>query len=182
MPSKNRSFSFERILQNARGFTLLETMIAVAIMVMGFSAILMVQSSSLNTSMKAKQLNIATMLARNKMVETEKEIEGKTFDETVKEKKGEFKEPFNEYSWTQEIKEIEFPDLLGAAASSGEASGEGGENTGGPMVEKVTQMITKYLSSSIREVHVTINWKRGEGTQSFKLVTYWVDLNRDMEL
>ena len=70
------------------GFTLLETMIAMAIMMVAFSSILMVESSSINSSMRTKQLNVVAMLAKNIMVESEYLFEGKTFDEFKKEETG----------------------------------------------------------------------------------------------
>ena len=66
------------------GFTLLETMIASAIMLIAFSAILMIESSSINASLKSKRLNTVTMLAKTKMIETEMELEGKSFSEIQK--------------------------------------------------------------------------------------------------
>ncbi len=165
------------------GFTLLEVMIAMAVMALGFAAIIMVQSNSSNTSLKAKQLNIATMLAKNKMLEVEQEIDGKPFESADKVKEDNFKEPFQDYHWKKEIKEIEFPSLFNSASASGGAQGgTEAEGSGGPMVEQMTQMITKYLSDSIREVKLTISWKRGNAEQSFSLTTYWVDLNREMRL
>ena len=50
---------------NSKGFTLLEVMIAMAIMMVAFTAILMVESNSLNTSSRSKQMNLISMLAKN---------------------------------------------------------------------------------------------------------------------
>ncbi|MGK5090222.1 hypothetical protein WDW86_21955, partial [Bdellovibrionota bacterium FG-2] len=57
----------------------------------------------------------------------------------------------------------------------------GGE-AGGGMAEMVTKLLTKYLSKSLREVALTVFWKRGTGEQSFTVSTYWVDLTHEFEL
>ncbi len=175
----------DRVERRARlgeaGFTLLETMIAMAIMMVAFASILMVESSSINTSGKAKQMNVITMLAKNLMVETEYSFEGKTFDEYKKEESGTFPEPYQDFSWKREVKEVKFPEL--GAGGSGSSSGDKGEALAQDEASRqLTQLLTKYLSQSVREVTVTIKVKRGTGEQSYAVSTYWVDLNHEFAL
>ncbi len=155
------------------GFTLLETMIAMSIMVVAFGSILMVESASINTSTKAKQMIVVAMLAKRTMIESEYKFEGKTFAEFKKEESGTFEEPWRDYQWTRLVKEIEFPQL-----AIGSGSGDG-ETTA---VETMTKLLTKFLSKAVREVTVKITWKKGSGEQSFAVSTYWVDLNHAMAL
>ena len=168
------------------GFTLLETMIAVAIMTVAFGAILMVESSAIKTTTKAKQLNVVAMLAKNLMIETEHLIEGKKFSEAKKEESAQFAEPFQDYKWKREVKEIKFPNIGTNAASAG----EGGAPAGGAAAptgtdqatETLTKLITKFLSDAVREVRITITWKKGQGEQNYSVSTYWVDLNHEFQL
>jgi prepilin-type N-terminal cleavage/methylation domain-containing protein len=159
------------------GFTLLETMIAMAIMLVAFTSILIAQSSSINSSAKAKQMNIVAMLAKNLMVEAELAFEGKPFDEVKKEEEGSFPDPYAEYKWKREVKEIEFP-TLNVGGGGKEGGGEGGDQNS----ELLTKLMTQFLSKAAREVTVTVTWPRGRGEQSFALTTYWVDLNHEFEL
>ena len=167
-----------------RGFTLLETMIAMAIMLVAFSSILMVESASINTSAKTKQMIAVGMLAKNLMVETEFAIRGKKFEEIKTEEAGQFADDFQDYSWKREIKEVTLPDLsalLGGAkpdASKSESASDSGSSTS----ELLSKLITNFLSKAVREVVVTISWKRGGGTQSFAVSTYWVNLNHEFQL
>ena len=165
-----------RLSSNESGFTLLETMIALAIMMIAFASILLVESRSLSTSAKAKQMNVVAMLARNQMIKTEYDIEGKTFDEVKKEESGQFEEPFKDYTWSRTIKEMKFPAL--------NISGGGGKTADGnnQIAELLTKLVTNFFSKALREVNVTIKWKRGAGTQSFTVSTYWVDLNHEFQL
>lgn len=164
------------------GFTLLETLIAVAIMLVAFSAILMVESASLNTSFKAKQMNIVAMLAKEAMVKAENEFEGKAFEEVPKEASGHFDPPYQDYRWSRVIKEIRFPSLsMGGNIGGGEGGDDGGSSSNNAM-ETLTKLLTNFLSKALREVSVTVSWKKGSGEQSFSLSTYWVDLNHEFEL
>jgi general secretion pathway protein I len=170
------------MVNDARGFTLLEVMIAMAIMVVSFASILMIQSNALDSAGKARQMNVVSMLAKGLMVETEYAVEGKTFEEFKKEEAGQFKDPYQEYTWKREIKEIKFPNInVGAnpGAAEGNASAESGTTEA---TEKITKLMTQHLSKAIREIVVTITWKRGKGTQSFTLSSYWVNLNHEFSI
>ena len=168
---------------NRSGFTLLEVLIAMAIMMVAFASIMMVQSSSIQSSIKAKNLNIVSMLARNKLVESELEWEGKRFSELDKEKEGEFKEPFQDFKWKREIKEVKFPTLdLSGAAAGGDTEANPAEAGAADGMSRVGKIITAYLSKGVREVAVTITWKRGKGEQAFTVSTYWIDLDAEFSI
>lgn len=160
-----------------KGFTLLEVIIALAIMILALSSILTVESNSINASARARQMNIVAMLAKSKMVEVEYSLEGKTFDEVKKEDGGNFETPYEDFRWTRTITELEFPNL----APSG-AQGGGGAEGSSDVTEMLTKLVTNFLSKAMREVTVTIFWRRGTAEQKFSVSTYWVDLNHEFEL
>jgi prepilin-type N-terminal cleavage/methylation domain-containing protein len=170
------------------GFTLLEVIIALTIMVLAFTAILSVESGGINAAEKTHQINIVAMLARNKMIETEYAIEGKTFDEVKKDDGGNF-DGYPDFRWTSQIKEVKFPALNLQGVGSG-ASGDnadkgataGGSQPVSDLVTLMTKLITNFLSKAVREVDVTIYWKRPSGEQKFTISTFWVDLNHEFEL
>jgi general secretion pathway protein I len=163
------------------GFTLLEVIIALAIMVLAFAAILSVESGGISAAEKTHQINIVAMLARNRMIETEYDIEGKTFDEVKKEDGGSFDPPFEDFRWTTEVKEVKFPALNFGGAGSGDNKNAGAQPVS-DLVTLMTKLITNYLSKSVREVDVTIFWKRPSGEQKYVVSTFWVDLNHEFEL
>jgi general secretion pathway protein I len=182
-----------KLLRNRSGFTLLEVMIAITLMLIAWTSIFATQSASQTITWKSTKLNDVTMLARSKMSEIEAEIEGKTFEEVKKEENGTFSAPWNEYTWKKEIKEVEFPNLSmqgggGESSSSNpdssassDTSSEGGSSNSAAL-ERMTKLITKFLSQSIREVRLTLTWKQGAGESSFTLTTWWVDLNHEFSL
>jgi len=182
MSMARMSFRNRILSGNTSGFTLLEVIIAMAIMVLAFSSILAVEQGSINASTRAKEMNIVGMLAKNQMVETEYKIEGKTFDEVKKEESGTFEAPYEEYRWKTTVQELKFPSLGSLGGGSGEKKSGGGDEAQNQMTTLVTKLLTNFLSKAIREVTVTVIWKRGSGEQSFSLATYWVDLNYEFKL
>jgi prepilin-type N-terminal cleavage/methylation domain-containing protein len=171
------------LLKSNAGFTLFEVIIAMAIMVLALSSILAIESGSINASARAKQMSIVAMLARNEMIMTEFDIEGKTFDEIEKDKTGQFEAPYGDYTWKRAIKEIEFPPINPAAGANPDGSqGAGNDQDNGANVDTMAKLITNYLSKALREVSVTIVWKKSGKEQTFTVATYWVDLNHEFDL
>jgi len=162
------------MLKNSSGFTLLEVLIAMSIMLVSFGAILSIESSAITVTTRAKQTNTVAMLLKTALSQTELAIEGRSFEEIQKEKSTTFDPPFNDYSWSWKIKEIEFPNIV---PSSG--AGEKGQDQ---MAEQFGRVVTKFLSKALREVEVSVNWKKSDKPQSVSATTYWVDLNHEMAL
>jgi general secretion pathway protein I len=178
-----------RLLNNQSGFTLLEVIIALSIMVLALASILMVESNSLSATTRARQMNVVTMLARNTMTELEYKVEGKTFDEARKEESGTFPAPHQDYRWKTEIKEIKFPTLSmggggGAGGGSGGSSGSSSDpNEAGTsqIADMISKAVSNHFSKATREMTVTIYWKRGTTEVNYSVSTYWVDLNHEFE-
>lgn len=181
-----------KFLENKKaeaGFTLLEVIIAMAIMALAFGAILAVEGSSINASIRAKQMNIIAMLAKNQMVETEFRIRNKPFDEIPKEENGKFDPPYETYRWKTTIREIKFPQLSQGkqggdnnSNANSTSSGATNDTSNSDMANQVTKLTSNFLSKALREVTVSVIWKQGSKDQNFSLSTYWVDLNHEFNL
>ena len=167
-------------LGDKSGFTLLETLFAITIMVITFAAILMVQSASINASARAKQMGVVAMLSKNIMLETEQLMKEKAFGDLPEEEDGNFPEPYQEYAWSRTVKEVEFPNL---SLTGGSPSPEGKQDAEmNNQEEMIGKLVTGFLSKALKRITVTVTWKKGKGTQSFSLNTYWVNLNNDFSL
>ena len=161
------------------GFTLIEVMIALAIMTVAFTSILMVQSSSIDGVRKSREIGIATMLLKNYMIETEQEFEGRSFTQVSKEKSGKCHEPHTDYICERVIKEVKFPQLsFGQSPSSTQDPSQASSNQ---MVEKVSKLITKFFTQALREVTVTVS-KGPKDDNKVSLSTYWVNLNQEFSI
>ena len=159
------------------GFTLLEVLIALAIMTVMLTSIFLIQQSSIEATIRAQQMNTVAMLAKNLMIDTELAFQEKAFADLKEEEKGQFPAPHQDYTWERKIKEIEFPNL-GMGAGGGEDGAEGAN----PQSEMLSKLVSNFLSKSIREISVTISWRKGSGTQNYAVATYWVDLNHEFSL
>jgi general secretion pathway protein I len=172
-----------RKASRSAGFTLLEVMIAIGILAIGIGAILVAENNSLDVTLRAKRMNTVATLARNILVEAEREIQGKPFLEIRTESFGKFDAPFSEYSWERKIKEITFPKIMNQNQGGGSGGGASGETSGAdPNVERVVKIATNYLSKASREVTVTILWKDKGENQKFSVSQYWVDLNHEFKM
>lgn len=150
---------------NILGFTLLEVMVAIAILAGSLTAIMGLSGNSLIKSGRTQKILVATMLARQKMTDIEIDLEkarqkGEFPDERSED--GKFEEPNDDYEWKMEIKRVELP-----APISGDK---------GSIQDMVGKQLTKEISQTVRELKLTVLWKdRGE-EQSIDIVTHIVKL------
>jgi prepilin-type N-terminal cleavage/methylation domain-containing protein len=180
-PMRNKSL-LSKIRNDRGGFTLVEVMIALTIMTIAFGTILTIQTQALSGTTKAEQLGVVSMLAKNQMIETEYLIEGKPFNEIKEEEGGAFPEPYQDYTWKRVIKEIKFPTLNLNAAAGGGDKDKGGDGATDQTSGMVAKLVSNFFSKAMREVTVTVTWKRAGGDQSYSISTYWVDLNHEFQL
>ncbi|WP_417911656.1 type IV pilus modification PilV family protein [Candidatus Electronema sp. TJ] len=86
----------------AGGFTLLEVMVAVAVIAMSFTALLASQSQSLSMASLSRFETAAALLARQKLAALE--LAGY---ESLSNDSGQFEDEFSEYRWRAEVKELD---------------------------------------------------------------------------
>lgn len=156
------------------GFTLLEIMIAMAILSISLLALYSSVGNSLRISGQSEEVDQATQLARRKMSEImmslDEDIARGAFPEE-KEEQGTFDKPFENYKWSYTIKKVEIPVLqppsdksaatVGPSASdSGSSSPSSPQTTPGleNAAANMAQMVTKKISESVRELKLTISW------------------------
>lgn len=162
----------------ARGFTLLEILIAMVVLSLGLTGVLMFYGVSQTRAQQAEMLTTATMLARNKMAELLLDLEKRSqigkFPEE-EESSGTFDEPaFTGFRWRVQIRKIEIPLPPADAAKGG---GDGKSNPAaaaqGPMQLIMQQL---KLDEAVREVTLTMTWNVRQKERSFKLTTHVVKL------
>jgi prepilin-type N-terminal cleavage/methylation domain-containing protein len=163
-------------LQN--GFTLLEVIIAIAILAMALSGIIIAEHRAIDTVYRTKRQGSVSMLASLMLAEAEKETQGRTFNEVRDDIEGKFEAPFAEFSYQRKIRTIKFPNLLEAGATG--EDGKAQETTDTSL--RVVKIATNFLSKSTREVVVTIKWKENGEDQSYSVAEYWVDFNHAFQM
>jgi general secretion pathway protein I len=181
-----------------RGFTLVEVMLALAILVGGLVILLRGTAQNIQTSQRSEMLGIATDLARGKMYDVEEKLLHDGFGELDLEEEGDFdEEGWPEYKWTYTVEKVELPNAgaLGAIQGEGE-DGEGGASTGAgdplggllgmgggdsgalggaSFITGQFEMIRQVLEAAIRKVTITIEWKALVSDEQLVVVCFFTD-------
>ncbi|MDP2268642.1 MAG: type II secretion system minor pseudopilin GspI [Deltaproteobacteria bacterium] len=97
---------FDRTMRNRKGFTLLEVMIAMAILAISLVAVFRSQSQSVSMAGEARFLTTASLLAQGKMAAVESMKPQELIDGS-----GGFGDDFPDYLWRVEVKDTAFPYL-----------------------------------------------------------------------
>jgi general secretion pathway protein I len=188
-----------------RGFTLLEVMVALAILAMGLLAVSDLVSGALRNQARAARLETANLLARAKLAEVEDGFERKGFRDFDQEDEGTFeKEGHPEVRWKvhavkpqvdlgpERILQLlgggsDLAALLGQQAGTGKGeAGAGGSQpqTLDPRSAAMTAVLNQQLTligeqikKGVREVRLTVSWPDGKKDGSFTVVTHVVVLN-----
>ena len=174
------------------GFTLLEVMVAVAILGLSLTALSRSHQNSIRAANRSKLMTTATMLARYKMVELEDELFEKGFSDFKQEDKGDFKKDgFDRYSYVVKVDKVELPasvnaeSLANAGKEAAKTEGAGADSKSSPqstmmslgadILAKQMEMIRNALEQSIRRVELNVGWKEGSRAQEVTVVAYFTD-------
>jgi general secretion pathway protein I len=106
---QKRMISISRRNLETSAFTLLEVMVAIAIIAIALTAVFGSQSQSLSLASEAKFSTTAAFLAQSKMAEIEAESERLTSDS------GDFGEDFPGYRWEQTVNDVTFDEPEGVS-------------------------------------------------------------------
>lgn len=151
--------------RDVAGFTLLEVMVSVAILALSLSVLFTFQGNTMIASGRQERLTVATMLAREKIVEVELELEkgmlkGEFPDERSEEEQ--FDTPFEDYRWKMEVRKVELP-----APVSGDE---------GSVQNMIAKQLTQEIAKTVRELRVSVLWNELGDEQSIEVVTHLVKL------
>jgi general secretion pathway protein I len=90
--------------RTSRGFTLLETVVALAILALALMAIFDINSGAVSNHAYAKKLTVATLLARSKMTDLEQKLYDEGFSNDDDEESGDFsQEGWDNFKWRAKI-------------------------------------------------------------------------------
>jgi general secretion pathway protein I len=173
-----------------RGFTLLEVMVALAILAGALAAVSEVVGGALRNHVRARQVDVATLLARGKMVEVEAQLERKGFRDFDESEEGTFEaEGHPEVRWKVDVLRptVELgPQAVLAALTDGRTLEEllpppdqapqlaALQGTITATVQTVLTRIGEQLKASVREVRLTVSWEDGRTVESFDVTTHVV--------
>jgi general secretion pathway protein I len=183
--------------RRALGFTLLEMMIAMAILSGSLTWIVVGMSRNIKVENHAKLMTTATFLARGKMSQFEDELYEKGFGEFDKEVDGVFEEAgFKKFRWKIIVDKVELPsstDLQNVLSKANEAkqqlTGSGdkpadpasGGNSSSPLSMGANALASQFgiikdvLEQGIRRVTAKVSWLEGKKTNEVVVMAYFTD-------
>ena len=158
---------------NRKGFTLLETLIAMTILAMGLMLLTNSWSGAFARIKKSQLTFEATSLIERKMNEIERKYRGKSLDEIPDEEGEDFEDAPN-YAWKMSSKKLEFPDLSPMMTAR-----EGGADQ---YLTMIMSKLSEHFGKTIKEVTVTIIYKQPKRNIEYSVTTYFVDYNKAIAL
>src|SRR5689334_22708737 len=138
-------------MKNAKGFSLLEVLVALAILAGAIMVLANAWSGNFMRMRKTALYNDVSALLERKMVETEAKYKNKPISEIPEDDGGEF-EGYPHYTWKLKSKDLKLPDLTPLIVGNQ-------ENVDETLLSMLKQ-VTEYLSKAIKEVRITIVVKR----------------------
>jgi general secretion pathway protein I len=167
------------------GFTLLEVMVAVAILSLTLMVLLGIVTTNVRATQHAKLTTTATFLSRGKMVDVEDHILYDGFTTDNESEKGTFRDDgFPQFRWETSIERVELPTDMAqktkdqASDKSKEAKDPMSMMTGflGGMMSSFIEPIRIGLEESVRRVTVRVLWDEvSRPEQMIEVVQYLTD-------
>jgi len=186
----------------ARAFTLLEVLVALAVLSFGLMAVADLAGTALRQHGYARDLTVATALARGKMAELEEAYEDKGFKDFDEGEEGDFADQGRpDFAWRVEGKKPDttlgpeqllgvllgqagedastqelLQKLMGTGGPGGQSQGAPGGLLGGVLSAQLTAF-GEQLKKSFRQVTLTVAWRDGRTVHQFDVTTHLVVLN-----
>jgi type II secretion system protein I len=167
-----------------RGFTLLEVMVALAILATTLVVLLQIITNNVRATNHAKMTTAATLLARSKMTDIEDSILENGFSTDNESDKGTFRDQnFPSFRWESTIERIELPTDLKQAAQDQSSDDSKSKDpmqalTGmmGGLMSGFMDPIRIGLEESVRRVTVKVFWDEvGRRDLTFEVVQFLTD-------
>lgn len=167
-----------------RGFSLLEVLIALAIMSMSLLVLLQAQGQSLASAGRSRDLTIATVLARGKMIDIEQKLFHDGFVMNDDQDDGNFSdEGYADIKWKSRVSEVELDlstlqGLCGAVSERAPKSNKSKDGQAQARTDCESTMasigsmlgnLTEEVARSIRAVELEVSWADGRFNQNMSL-------------
>jgi general secretion pathway protein I len=187
--------------RSSRGFTLVEVMLALAILGMALVMLMRSAAGSLYSTAQAQMLGVAVDLARGKMYDLEELLAKEGLGTSDREEQGDFEaEGWPLITWEAKVEQVELPNLdtmkevgqnaagdggqglasatgakqpLGAGSGSGSAQDAASQTSG--FIEQFYSMISDLLKVGLRKVTLVVKWKVAGRDRDLKVILYVTD-------
>jgi prepilin-type N-terminal cleavage/methylation domain-containing protein len=166
-----------------RGFSLLEVMVALAILALSFAGLLLVQARATDLAVQARNISIATQLARLQLIECKEKAQKAISSVGDFKLEGDFSEQGHE-NFTFECHAPKFNMKTPSASKIDEqAKKKAPEDKKGEMQSSASAMspiltlITDSLGNAVRELVVIVRFGEEQAQDEVRVVTHVIDLS-----
>lgn len=159
---------------NKKGFTLIETVIAMVILSAG---IILLANTWGGSFMRVRKTQLSTEVAsllQRKIVELQIEYRDKPLESIPEEKQDDFGSDYPQYSWKMTAKKMDLPDLSAALTAK-----DGGADQ---MLITLIKQLSEHIGNSVKEVKVSIIYKGAKKPLEFSATTYFVDYEKELPI
>jgi type II secretion system protein I len=166
------------------GFTFIEVLVAMAIFTMAVLAAINITSGSVGATRDAREVSEATWLLQQKMVELETKLETDGIEKACEKKdEGKFEAPHEKYSWKSSCDEVDF-QISETASKMTQAEGEEEDKSSkeNQLLKFILKTASDYITQSLREVHVEVDWVSGKNKRSVDATTHFVRYDQKVSL
>lgn len=157
--------------QKNSGFSLLEVMIATAILAMGIMTLQSSWSGSIRAVNKSRGIQTAAMLLKNKITEIEVKYRHDVAN-LPDEEEGNF-ENYEGYRWTMKSAAFVPPDFAAILQQ------DGGQDVA---LLDIMKKMTSIFEKSLKEMKVTVFYKIGDKEIEYSATTMFVDWDQPIDL
>jgi prepilin-type N-terminal cleavage/methylation domain-containing protein len=177
------SNSREILRRSLLGFSLLEVMVALAILALSFTSLILVQSRSMRLAGEARNISIATQLARMQLFECKKKVEGNIAAASDFNEEGNFSDiGYEDFTWECHAPKFDMKTPSASAIDSGLKSQTPDSKkkelgAASAVSAPFISMITNSLGQSVRELAVIVRWKDYNVEDEVRVVTHVIDLD-----
>lgn len=175
------------------GFTLLEVLIAVAILSMSLTSLLSSQMAAMRATRYARGVSVAAFLAEGKLLDIEAQLQVEGWGNADRTFEGDFSEegwPDIRYECLVDF--IEVPDFNALQQAKEGADTDGGFGSGQQVADAEDQafagmgmvwpVIKGAIEQAIRKSSCRVIWTDGALEQEFTVETFWTDTKQLLQL
>jgi type II secretion system protein I len=186
VPARSRAAAARgRRVGGASGFTLLEVLIAVAILSVSLSSLMASQINSMAATRYARDISAIALLAEYQLIEIEFQQRKEGFVNSDVELEGDFSDHgYDDVEWKCTVHFVELPEynqMMEAKEGVDEVTGKEDDNvidTGDQAfagLGMVWPIVKAAIENSIRKVDCTITWQQGNIAQEYTVQTFWTN-------
>lgn len=179
-----------RVASARGGFTLVEVMIALAILGASLTMLLHGAASNVESTQRSQLMTAAVELARAKMYDIEEELIAEGIGQLEEKETGDFgDEGWPQIKWESQVIRIEMPNLEslqgpegegeegeeGAGGFGGMLGGMFGGGGGGALITSQFEIFRGILEEAIRKITLKVSFTVARQTEEFTVDYYYTD-------